>query len=75
MIKLKARERTYNDFGQPLIANFLDVIRRGHAPLVPAHETLNGIAMIEACYRISQRFAMPWYDPSSIDALEPSHAR
>jgi predicted dehydrogenase len=61
-IHLRAREEHYNDFAPRLIANFLDVIQKDVPPLIPASDTLHTIALIEECYRMAKRFALPWYD-------------
>jgi hypothetical protein len=61
-IHLRAREEHYNDFAPRLIANFLDVIQKDVPPLIPASDTLHTIALIEECYSMAKRFALPWYD-------------
>ena len=61
-INLRVREEQYNDFAHRLIANFLDIIRKDVPPLIPARDTLSTIALIEECYSIAKRFALPWYD-------------
>lgn len=61
-IKLRAREEQYNDFAYRLIANFLDIIQKEVPPLIPASDTLHTIVLIEECYSIAKRFALPWYD-------------
>ena len=61
-IKLKSKEKDYNDFAHKMVANFLDVISRHEKPLVPASEVIPSIALIEECYKTATRFRMPWYE-------------
>lgn len=61
-IKLAHDEQDYFDFGRRLIANFLNVIRAGDKPLIPAGDVIPSVEVIEACYRTATRFAMPWYE-------------
>jgi predicted dehydrogenase len=53
------------DVGRAIIGNFVDVVDRGAAPLVPAAEVLPSIALIDECYNRRQRFDMPWLEPIS----------
>lgn len=61
-IKLSSKERVYNDFGNKIVANFIDVVSKGARPLVPASEVILSIELIEECYRTARRFRMPWYE-------------
>ena len=61
-IAASTRVRTPGDFGAVLIENFLDIIRDGHTPLVPATAVEGSIDLIEECYTRRERFPMPWHD-------------
>ncbi len=58
--------RTYDpalsNFPEWPVINFLDILTRGSAPLIPAHAVLDSIELIEEGYRAASRFPMPWYD-------------
>lgn len=60
-IALPSTEREYNDFAPAVIANFLDGIRQGTAPLIPAREVIPSIELIEECYARATLFDLPWY--------------
>ncbi len=60
-VRLNAPEKSYNDFGNKLVANFIDVAGGRAQPLIPASEIVDSLEFIDECYRKASRFAMPWY--------------
>ena len=58
--RLRHAERTYNDFGQRIIANFMDVIAGRAEPLVPAACVLPALDLMDECYESATRLSMPW---------------
>ena len=60
--QLQVAEKVYNEFAQPMLDNFVDVVRGQAAPLVPAQDVLPSIELIEECYKRAVRFRMPWLD-------------
>jgi UDP-N-acetylglucosamine 3-dehydrogenase len=62
IIQVESSERNYNDFGLKIVSNFIDVIRKGTAPLIPAREVIPSIELIQECYAKAQRFKLPWYE-------------
>jgi predicted dehydrogenase len=61
-IKFDAKEKVYNDFGDKMLANFIEVIRAQAAPVVSASDVIPSIELIEACYQKTTRLHLPWYD-------------
>jgi hypothetical protein len=61
-IKLKCDENRYSDFGNRIVANFLDVIDKREPPLVSGNDVLDSIEFIEECYDSVSRFSLPWYE-------------
>lgn len=62
-LRLRAPERNYHDFARRLIDNFLAVVGAGAPPLVPGHDVLPALAVIESAYASATPFPTPWYDP------------
>jgi predicted dehydrogenase len=62
-IKLRNDERTYDEFGRPMIANFVDVVAGRAKPLVPAGDVLPAMELLEECYQSATRLPMPWLEP------------
>lgn len=60
-IDLPATQREYKDFAPQVIANFVDAIQHGSAPLIPAHDVINSIELIDDCYSQATLFDLPWY--------------
>jgi predicted dehydrogenase len=60
-IKIRCKEKYYEDFGNKITANFIDVITRGARPLVSGTEVLDSMELIDECYENALRFHMPWY--------------
>jgi len=71
IIPLHSSERHYNDFGAKIVSNFIDVIRKGNAPLIPASEVIPSIELIQECYAKAQRFNLPWYENLEIPNVSP----
>jgi predicted dehydrogenase len=65
-IKLAAPERAYNDFGNTMLSNFIEVVTKGVKPLVPAAEMLASVELIDECYKTVRRFQMPWLETTKI---------
>lgn len=59
---LTAPQQSYDEFGSVLIDNFLAVVAGRAAPLVPGHDVLPALEVIESAYRNATRFEMPWYE-------------
>jgi predicted dehydrogenase len=62
-IKLRHAEPTYNDFGRPMVANFVDVVAGRAAPLIPASGVLPALELLDECYQSATRLPMPWLEP------------
>jgi predicted dehydrogenase len=60
--RLGSTERSYDDFGVRMLADFLEAAAKGHRPLVPAEDSLDTIELIDECYQAATRFEMPWCD-------------
>ncbi len=60
--KLKVPERSYHEFGEKMLDNFLAVIQEDAPPCVPAHAVLPTLELIEECYQTATRFTMPWLE-------------
>jgi predicted dehydrogenase len=65
-IKLPGKETAYNDFGHKMLDNFIEVVSKEAAPLVPGHEVLPSIELIDECYRVITRFPMPWMESAEV---------
>lgn len=61
-MELRPKETDYHDFGQRVVAGFLDVIAKGEQPLIPASDVLKSMELIDECYENAARFSMPWYE-------------
>lgn len=59
-IKIKCKEKVYNDFVIKIVTNFIDVVCKGAKPLIPASDVIPSIEWIEECYTVATRFNMPW---------------
>ena len=59
-VVLKTSVRSFGDYADQLVANFVDVIRGTARPLISADDVADSIDVIEQCYRHRRRFAMPW---------------
>lgn len=71
IIPLETSERDYSDFGAKIVSNFIDVIRKGHAPLIPASEIIPSIELIQECYAKAQPFNLPWYKNLEVPNVNP----
>jgi predicted dehydrogenase len=56
------RARTFDDFADQLLSNFVDVIERGAQPLIGSADTRASIAVINGCYARRSPFAEPWHE-------------
>lgn len=72
IINLKSPERNYYDFGVKIVSNFIDVIRKNNAPLIPAYEVISSIELIQECYKKVQRFKLSWYDNLEVPNVSPN---
>jgi predicted dehydrogenase len=59
-IRTADQPKRFDEFPNRLIDNFLDVIRTGTAPIVPAREVLPSLQIISECYARRAQFDMPW---------------
>jgi predicted dehydrogenase len=71
IIPLESTERSYDEFGVKIVGNFIDVIHKGDAPLIPASEVIPSIQLIEECYKKAQRFMLPWYQNLEVPDVKP----
>jgi len=72
IVPLHSSERDYNDFGLKIVSNFIDVIRKDDAPLIPASEVIPSIELIQECYLKAQRFNLPWYQNLEVPNVSPA---
>jgi predicted dehydrogenase len=56
-------EKTYMQFGERIVQNFLDVIRGQAEPLVPGRDVLPALALVDQAYHSASRLPMPWLEP------------
>ncbi len=61
-IKTRCSVNGYNEFAQPLIDNFISVVKGQAEPLISAESTLPAVALLEAAYTNAKRYKMPWND-------------
>ena len=54
--------RMYWEFVEQLVRNFVNVVSRKEAPLVPVRDVLASILFLEECYHRRSRLPMPWYE-------------
>jgi predicted dehydrogenase len=59
--------RTQAALASALIDNFLDVVRGGTEPLVPAAGVLPSLRLLDACYRTASPFEAPWMMPAFLE--------
>lgn len=59
---LRSVEKTYNDFGCRIIANFIDTVVGRAVPLIPADSVLPALEVMDECYGIASRLEMPWVE-------------
>lgn len=59
-ITLSAKQKTYYDFADKLLRNFIDVILSRATPLISAYDVMSSIKVIDYCYHHRQKFVMPW---------------
>jgi predicted dehydrogenase len=62
-IRLRGSERTYMQFGERIVQNFVDVIRGRAEPLVPAKDVLPALELADQAYRSAKRLPLPWLEP------------
>jgi predicted dehydrogenase len=56
------RARTFDDFADRLIGNFVDVVAKRAAPIVSAADARHAIAVIDGCYARRAPIAEPWHN-------------
>jgi predicted dehydrogenase len=61
-VRTRRRVSAFTDLSAEMIDNFIEVVRSGATPLVPADEVLPSIETIDDCYDHRTRFEMPWFD-------------
>lgn len=59
-VKTPGVEKSFFDFGNRLIENFMSIITGVGQPLVSAYDVIHSIAMIEESYSKMQSFQMAW---------------
>ena len=59
-IKLGASEVSYNDFGNRMLANFVEVLQGQAAPAVPAKEVVAATELVEEAYESAELLQLPW---------------
>ncbi|MBI5356103.1 Gfo/Idh/MocA family oxidoreductase [Candidatus Collierbacteria bacterium] len=60
-ITLPTKQKTYFDFADILIRNFIDMISNHADPLISVSDIKDSVETIDYCYRHRQRFNMPWF--------------
>jgi predicted dehydrogenase len=50
-----------------LLSNFIQVLREGAAPLIPAADVLPSLRILDACYRTGRNFDEPWLMPAFLE--------
>ena len=65
-LHLSTKEKDLGALGQILVSNFLDVVRNGNAPIIPADGVVSSIEILDETYAKAKRFLMPWYDIGEI---------
>ena len=48
------------------IMNFVQVLRGEADPLIPAHEVVHSIELIDEAYKRVRRFRLPWYEEKGV---------
>jgi predicted dehydrogenase len=61
-IRIPRCEKSYNEFGRRMIDNFLAVVAGRAESLVPAHEVLSAIELMDESYGVATRLALPWLE-------------
>lgn len=52
----------YTDFAKPLLSNFADVVQGKAQPIVPGHDVVNTIELLQAAYDKVETYEQPWDD-------------
>jgi predicted dehydrogenase len=62
-IRLRRCEKTYHQFGERIVQNFINVIAGRAEPLVPAANVLPALELMDQAYRSAKRLPLPWLQP------------
>jgi predicted dehydrogenase/nucleoside-diphosphate-sugar epimerase len=54
--------KNYPGFVEPVLKNFVEVVKGNANPLIRGNDVIDSIALIEAYYQKRRRFDLPWYD-------------
>jgi predicted dehydrogenase len=65
-VPIRCTAEKYNDFGQEMIANFVEVVAGWAKPLVPGRDVLAPLELMDECYRAATRFRVPWFETRGI---------
>jgi predicted dehydrogenase len=65
-IPVQCTAQNYSDFGQAMIGNFVDVVMGRAEPLVPGHDVIAPLELMNECYQAATRFRLPWFETRGI---------
>jgi predicted dehydrogenase len=60
-ITIPTKQKTYFDFADILLENFIDIISNHADPLISVSDIKDSVEIIDYCYRNRHRFNMPWF--------------
>ncbi len=61
-VPVECAAEKYNDFGRQMIANFILVATDRAEPLVPGHDVIAPLELMDECYENARRFRLPWFE-------------
>ncbi len=62
-VPVECTAEKYNDFGRLMIDNFTLVATDRAEPLVPGHDVVAPLELMDECYEKARRFRLPWLQP------------
>ena len=63
---MRAPQKSYPEFVQPILANFLDTISGNVAPTVPGSSVIPTLQLIDEYYAKRQRSQQSWYEDLAV---------
>ena len=60
-ISFRTGRKTYSEFGEEIIDNFLECVQGSAEPIVSGRDILDSMELIDVCYSQATRFDLPWY--------------
>ena len=64
-VTIKSNVNTFEEVGQKMVDNFIDVITTDAKPLVSGTDVLPTMSFLDECYHEATKFSLPWYGKSS----------